>query len=194
MFILELFVKMVYIEDQLSTLIKEVQDQKSQTHTGEDNAPTEWMLTNMNDQLSNLTKVISTISSDLTSVVDRQIKLEQTWHNTERMISRPCPHCQEEAKQRRNTKKHKYTRYGVQTPIPSQSQKSVVTVPDPLTAVTTFGPITRARSKRLREEVETTFATEIRKSSVIPKQSAVKQLSRYNRTLIPWEDIDNEVD
>ena len=69
----------------------------------------------------------------------------------------------------------------------------------PLDPITTLGPITRARSKRLRKELESRAitTTEISKKSPVKNNNndnnnSNRKRRRYNRTLIPWEDINKE--
>lgn len=172
---------MIRIEDQVAILTTEVQTQKQK----KDAASAEWQFTNVNDQLSQMLCFMDSLSQELVNVGNRQVKLETLWLNAAN-TPRTCLQCGEN--KGRVTKKVRSPRTvvgGVQTPIPSQQQ---VVAQEPLEKVT-YGPMTRARSKRLRKELETKIATGI---TLSPTTMNTTKKGRYSRTLIPWEDINKE--
>lgn len=188
---IELLVKMIRIEDQVATLTTEVQQQKESSKTKKKDdtitPPTEWLLSNVNDQLSQMTCFMDSISKELINVVNRQVKLEASVLNA---ASTPviCLQCGENKDNvTKKTRPQRTIFGGVQTPIPSQPQ---TITQEPLEKVT-YGPMTRARSKRLRKELETKTTTG---PSLSPNNdyNSVPVKGRYSRTLIPWEDINKE--
>lgn len=181
---------MIRIEDQVAVLTTEMQQQKENKRQKKDDSvhpPTEWLLSNVNDQLAQMTCFMDSISKELLNVVNRQVKLEATMLNA---ASTPitCLQCGEtKDKVTKKTRPQRTIFGGVQTPIPSQPQ---TTTQEPLEKVT-YGPMTRARSKRLRKELETKTTTGIA-SSPTDNLNSLTTKGRYSRTLIPWEDINNE--
>ncbi|KAK5773966.1 hypothetical protein RI543_004721 [Arxiozyma heterogenica] len=229
--------KIMNIEKQIMHFTKLFQSQQSNKNKNKKAATEdqvslsskkiEWICTNINDQLSQMTCFMSSISSELNNVVKRQIKLEERLERTNIDIitsinsatassSNSTAYLDGRGKrlrigteQRVNAKTNGKIN-GVQTPVLSQSQQTSInkeTIASKFlirTTNTTSGPITRARSKRLREELEngtmttmtttTTMTTEINKKHPVNSNTNNEtKRHRHNRTLIPWEDINKEL-
>lgn len=226
--------KIMNIEKQIMHFTKLFQSQQSNKNKNKKAATEdqvslsskniEWICTNINDQLSQMTCFMSSISSELNNVVKRQVKLEERLERTNIDIitsinsattsssnstayldgrgKRLGIGTEQQVNARTNGKIN-----GVQTPVLSQSQQTSInkeTIASKFlihATNTTSGPMTRARSKRLREELEnrtmttmTTMTTEINKKHPVNSNTNNEtRRHRYNRTLIPWEDINKEL-
>lgn len=186
-YLIELLVKMIKVEDQVSLLNnkqfaqEEEEDAVKQSETKKKDSPSqfcnfEWMLTNLNDQMTQMAQVMASMSQELTTVSNRQLKLEETLLLREK---REKSSCRNHTNKKVNTQEKKC----VPTPLPSQTLGSLPNN----NGETVYGPMTRARSKKLRKEIET--RTEMQLVGKSSKRNLPRNLGRYNRTLIPWEDI-----
>lgn len=223
--------KITNIEKQIMNFSKLLQSQQSSKNNknksnNEDlisfsSKNIEWICTNINDQLSQMTCFMSSISSELNNVVKRQIKLEERLDRTSIDLITSINQTTTSSgnsiiysdangkvlrigtEQQSNMKTIGKVN-GVQTPVPSQSQQTLISK-DTIasksvvyTTNTTSGPITRARSKRLREGLENGMTTTMmnmelsKKCPVNSNENNETKKHRYNRTLIPWEDINIE--